>query len=153
MHFHGLFVQFSTLLVNTCFCRVSHLGWSSNCKHSGTPDRKRLWWCVCICVSPLICSWSFVVFCCYQRESSFLPVSHNAMLSLSGWARGRALLGCEEFSLLYRLCLSLHFVYVGPFLSTLPTFNLWPWKSFTTSDVFCCLSPVFKVFPSENVWQ
>lgn len=51
--------------------------------------------CVCSCVSLLICSLSFVVFCCYQRDSSALPVSHNALLSLSGCTRGREALGSE----------------------------------------------------------
>lgn len=48
--------------------------------------------CVCSCVSLLICSLSFVVFCCYHRDSSVLPVSHNALLFLSGCTRGRKVL-------------------------------------------------------------
>lgn len=75
-----------------CFWGVA-LHWPSNYKHSGIPDRERLWLCVCSCVSLLICSLSFVVFHCYQRDSSSLPVSHNALLSLSGCTRGREMLG------------------------------------------------------------
>lgn len=61
---------------------------------------------------------SFVVFCCYRKDSSSLPVSHNALLPLSGCARGRALLGCGILPYLLLLyLLSLCIVYLSSFHS------------------------------------
>lgn len=75
--------------------------------------------CVCSSVGLLICSSSFVVlfFLLSEWNSSSLPASHNALLFLSGFIRGKAVLGRETAALLSLLSLLLLFLSIVSFHS------------------------------------
>lgn len=88
----GIFNEATTLLACVlCVWGVSCLGWPPNYKHSVLPDRERLWLWVCMWSTSSL----LLFFAVIGKDSVSLPVSHNALLPLSGCARGRALLGCE----------------------------------------------------------
>lgn len=88
----GIFNEATTLLACVlCVWGVSCLGWPPNYKHSVLPDRERLWLWVCMWSTSSL----LLFFVVIGKDSVSLPVSHNALLPLSGCARGRALLGCE----------------------------------------------------------
>lgn len=115
----GIFNEATELLACVlCVWGVSCLGWPPNYKHSVLPDRERLWLWVCMCVGSFDLHPVFCCFFCYRKDSVSLPVSHNALLPLSGCARGRALLGCQILPYLLLLyLLSLCIVYLSSFHS------------------------------------
>lgn len=88
--------------------------------------------CVCTCVGPLICCLSFVFFSLrsYRKDSSELPVSHNASWSLSGCTRGKEVKPLSYHSVCYLL------YFLPPFY--FPDLSLsaaWKWN-FTTQLFF-----------------
>lgn len=132
---------------------LSPPGCPSNCKHSATPDRQRLWLCVCSCVSLLMCSLSFVVFRCYQKEIPLLflsPTIHCCLYQAA--TRGRE--ECWDvkplhtfhfpiFSLFFSpLCISLPFTPCAPLICSLEAFSRLQlffccfWSNFSGKNVF-----------------